>query len=116
MSKLTLTLLLILAVAAVALADVCLKKAAQSGGTLAQAFLSPWMALAIGLYLFQIFFFTYLFVAGWQLSIIGNLQTVFYALVVLSFGVFYFHETLTAVQVAGICLALIEVYLINTPV
>ncbi len=114
MSKLTLTLLLILAVTAVALADVCLKKAAQVG-TLSQAFLSPWMALAIGLYLFQIFFFTYLFVAGWQLSIIGNLQTVFYALVVLSFGVIYFHETLTAVQMAGICLALIGVYLINIP-
>lgn len=106
--------LIILAVIAVAVADACLKKASDEG-SLSRAFQSPWMIGAILLYLFQILFFTYMFVAGWELSLVGSLQTVFYALVVLSAGVFMFRETLTLVQGAGILLAVGGVILINLP-
>jgi drug/metabolite transporter (DMT)-like permease len=95
-------------------ADAFLKKASDEG-SLPRAFQSPWMVGAILLYLFQILFFTYMFVAGWQLSLVGSLQTVFYALVVLLAGVFIFRETLTLAQGAGVLLAIGGVVLINLP-
>jgi drug/metabolite transporter (DMT)-like permease len=101
-------------VLAVAVADILLKKAA-SHGSLSRALLSPWMAVAIGLYLFQIGFFTYAFMAGWKLSVIGALQTALYALVVLVAGVLLYRESLSPVQVAGILLAIGGVVLINWP-
>ena len=55
--NITQTILLILAVASVAIADVFLKKT-QALGSMSQAFMSPWMFGAVVLYLFQIFFFT----------------------------------------------------------
>lgn len=112
MLKLFHLLLIIVAVAAVAVADVFIKKASLSGNLL-EALKSPWMLGAIALYLYQIFFFTYIFVAGWQLSLVGSLQTVFYALVVLSASIFYFRETLTPAQGLGIVLAISGVFLIN---
>jgi len=106
--------IIILAVIAVAVADILLKKAAAQG-SIFQAIRSPWMAGAIGLYLFQIGFFTYAFIAGWKLSIIGALQTALYALIVLAAGVLVYRETLSPIQVAGILLALGGVVLINLP-
>jgi drug/metabolite transporter (DMT)-like permease len=114
MPKLLQISLIILAVIAVAVADACLKKASDEG-SLHRAFQSPWMMGAVLLYLFQILFFTYMFTAGWELSLVGSLQTVFYALVVLLAGVFIFRETLTLVQGAGILLAIGGVILINLP-
>ncbi|MFN8458178.1 MAG: hypothetical protein U0401_26595 [Anaerolineae bacterium] len=114
MPKLLQISFIILAVIAVAVADAFLKKASGEG-SLHRAFQSPWMLGAILLYLFQILFFTYMFVAGWELSLVGSLQTVFYALVVLSAGIFMFRETLTLVQGAGILLAVGGVILINLP-
>ena len=104
--------LLVGAVTSVAVADACLKKAA-SQGMLLQALTSPWMVGAVLLYLFQLFFFTYVFVSGWQLSIVGSLQTVLYALVVLGASLIFFQETLTRVQVVGIVLAVAGAILIN---
>lgn len=114
MPKLLQILLIVLAVIAVAVADAFLKKASDQG-SLHWAFQSPWMMGAMLLYLFQILFFTYMFVAGWELSVVGSLQTVFYALVVLLAGIFIFRETLTLVQGAGILLAVGGVILINLP-
>jgi drug/metabolite transporter (DMT)-like permease len=105
---------ILLSVVAVAIADVMLKKAATHGD-LILAFRSPWLATAIGLYLFQIGLFTIVFIAGWKLSIIGALQTALYALIVLAAGVLFFRETLTQIQVAGILLAIGGVVLINWP-
>lgn len=97
--------LMILAVVAVAIADVVLKRAANTDSFL-QAVKSPWMLGAILLYLFQILFLTYAFVIGWKLSIVGSLQAVVYAVVVVVAGVFYFRETLSPVQIVGLILAI----------
>ena len=101
-----------LAVIAVAVADVLLKKAAAEGN-LSSALTSPWLLCAIGLYLFQIGFFTVAFIAGWKLSVIGALQTAVYALIVLAAGVLLFNEHLSRPQVIGALLAFSGVILIN---
>ncbi len=105
---------ILLAVAAVALADVLLKKAAGQG-SLEAALRSPWLWGAIGLYLIQISLFTLAFLAGWKLSLLGALQTALYALIVLGAGVLVYHESLTRLQVTGIVLTLAGVLLINWP-
>jgi drug/metabolite transporter (DMT)-like permease len=101
-----------LAVVAVAVADVLLKKATVHGD-LAQAVRSPWLWGAVVLYLVQIGFFTYAFVAGWKLSIIGSLQAALYGLIVVAAGVLFYRETVTPVQVIGALLAVGGVVLIN---
>jgi drug/metabolite transporter (DMT)-like permease len=111
-SKLTQLTLIGAAVIAVAVADVLLKKATMHG-SLEHAIRSPWLWGAVGLYLLQIGFFTYAFVAGWQLSHIGMLQTALYALIVLAAGVLLYRETLTPIQIVGILLAIGGVILIN---
>ena len=104
--------LIIMAVIALAVGDVFLKKAALDD-SLWQVFKSPWLMGAMLLYLYQILFVTYFFHIGWQLSIIGTLQTAFYALIVILAGIFYFGETLTPVQIAGIVVTLCGVVFIN---
>ena len=105
-------LLVGLAVVAVAVADVFLKKA-TTPNDLGMALRSPWFWGAVGLYLLQIGFFTYAFVSGWKLSVLGALQTALYAVIVLVAGVVLYRETLTPVQFMGIVLALGGVALIN---
>lgn len=112
MSTLLHFVLIVLAVAAVAVGDVFLKKASLAGD-FTRAVGSPWMALAVLLYLYQIMFFTYAFVAGWRLSVVGMLQTVLYALIVLGAGVLYFKESLTVAQGLGMGLAFAGVVLMN---
>jgi drug/metabolite transporter (DMT)-like permease len=107
-------MVIILAVIAVAIADVLLKRAASSG-SVQVALRSPWMFTAIGLYLLQITLFTIAFIAGWKLSIIGALQTALYALIVLAAGVLLYNESLTRLQVIGVLLAFGGVVLINWP-
>lgn len=104
--------MIFVAVISVAVADVFLKKAAL-GDSMLKALKSPWMAAAILLYLFQIFFFTYVFVSGWQLSLVGSLTTVLYAVIVLGASIIFFHEKLTALQAIGIFLAVGGVILLN---
>lgn len=106
------TVLLFLAVSAVAIADVLLRKTHEIG-SLSKAIFSPWMLGAVLLYLFQIFFFTYLFVSGVKLVHIGVLQTILYAVIVLLAGIFIFGESLTPIQIVGVVLALISVTLLN---
>jgi multidrug transporter EmrE-like cation transporter len=112
--KLAQGVVIIVAVIAVAVADVFLKRASAHGSLLV-ALRSPWMATAIVLYLLQISLFTIAFIAGWKLSIIGALQTALYALIVLGAGVLLYHESLTRLQVFGILLAVGGVVLINWP-
>jgi drug/metabolite transporter (DMT)-like permease len=113
-SKLAQGAVIILAVLAVAVADVLLKRAATQGD-LKAALGSPLLFWAVGLYLFQIGFFIIAFHAGWKLSIIGALQTALYALIVLAAGVLLFQESLTRLQMIGILLAFSGVLLINWP-
>jgi multidrug transporter EmrE-like cation transporter len=105
-------LLVGLAVVAVAVADVLLKKA-TANNDLGAALRSPWFWGAVGLYLLQIAFFTYAFVSGWKLSVLGALQTALYAVIVLVAGVVFYRETLTPAQFVGVALALGGVALIN---
>ncbi len=105
------TILVILAVSSVAIADILIKKAAL--GSMRNALMSPLMLGAFVLYLFQILFFTYLFVHNAKLTHIGIMQTVFYALIVILAGVFLFGEMLTPIKITGITLALIGVILMN---
>ena len=112
--KLTQSLFILLAVAAVAVADVLLKKA-TSQGNLQSAWNSPWFYVAIGLYFLQIVLFTIAFVAGWKLSLIGALQTALYALIVVTSGVLLYNEDLTRLQITGVLLAIGGVILINWP-
>lgn len=105
-------LLIGLAVVAVAIADVLLKKATAQND-LSAAVRSPWFGGAIGLYLLQVAFFTYAFVSGWKLSVLGALQTALYAVIVLVAGIVIYRETLTPAQWIGVLLALGGVALIN---
>jgi drug/metabolite transporter (DMT)-like permease len=105
---------IILAVIAVAIADVMLKRA-TSNGSLWTSLRSPWLFIAVGLYLLQIGLFVIAFIAGWKLSIIGALQTALYAMIVLAAGVFLYHEDLTRLQVFGILMAFSGVVMINWP-
>ncbi len=104
--------LMLAAVISVAIADIFLKKAAVHGN-LWQALQSPWIAGAISLYIFQIVFFTYAFVRGWELSLVGSLQTALYALIVVGAGIFLLQEKLTGVQLAGVVFAIGGAVLIN---
>lgn len=106
------TFFVILAVSSVAIADIFLKKT-QALGSMSRALLSPWMAIAILLYVFQILFFTYLFISGAKLTHVGIMQTVLYALIVLGAGIFIFGETLTTIHTVGIIFALMGVVLLN---
>jgi drug/metabolite transporter (DMT)-like permease len=101
-----------LAVVAVAIADVFLKKASLAGD-FTRAVQSPWTGLALMLYAYQTLAFIWVFVAGWRLSVVGMLQTVLYALIVVGVGVLYFKETLTVAQGLGVGLALAGVVLMN---
>ncbi len=112
MQKIIFPVLILLAATAVAIADVFLKKASLSG-SLGAALRSPWMLGAVGLYLFQIFFFTYVFVSGIKLSVVGILQTILYALIVLLSGVFFFKESLSTLQIIGIALGVAGVILLS---
>ena len=111
-SKLTQLTLIGVAVIAVAVADVLLKKATVHG-SFEHALSSPWLWGAVGLYLLQIGLFTYAFVSGWQLSSIGALQTALYALIVLAAGVLLYRETVTPTQIVGMLLAISGVVFIN---
>ncbi len=110
--KLGYTGLLLLAVTAVAIADVFLKKASV-GHTFIETLKSPWMIGTILLYFFQIFFFAYVFVAGVQLVNVGILQTALYAVIVLTAGFLFFNETLSMIQIVGAILTFIGIALIN---
>lgn len=105
---------ILLAVIAVAVADVFLKKA-TSLGNLQSVWISPWLYMAVGLYLFQIILFTVAFVSGWKLSIVGALQTALYTVIVLTSGVLFYNEKLTSIQLVGIFLSCGGVILINWP-
>ena len=112
MPKLAQQAAIVLAVVAVAVADVLLKKAADQG-SLENILRSPWLFCAIGLYLLQIGLFVIAFFRGWELSIIGSMQIAFYALIILAAGVFLYNENPTRIQAIGMLLAFSGVVLIN---
>jgi drug/metabolite transporter (DMT)-like permease len=112
LSKPIYVLLLIIAVVAVAVADICLKRAALPG-SLAQALRSPWVVAAVVLYLIQVLLFVIVFTNGWELSVVGVVQVALYAIVTLGAGVLLFGEVLTLKQTLGLVCAMIGVLLLS---
>ncbi len=96
----------------VAVGDIFIKKAAVNS-SFTTAITSKWVVLGISLYFVQIVLFTWMFVKGWDLSIVGIMQTVFYALVILTAGHLVFKESLNTMQIVGLSLALIGILITN---
>jgi drug/metabolite transporter (DMT)-like permease len=111
-SKLVNVALVVVAVLAVAVADVCLKRAAQAGAA-SQVWRSPWLAAAVLLYLAQVALFVVVFAHGWKLSVVGLMQTALYAAVTLAAGVMLFGEALSLKQALGVALALAGALLLS---
>jgi drug/metabolite transporter (DMT)-like permease len=111
-SKVAYVVLLLIAVLAVAVADVCLKRATLSG-SLATAMRSPWTLAAIALYLIQVALFVVVFVQGWKLSVVSLIQTTLYAAVTLGAGVLLFGEALSPKQVVGLVFAIVGVVMLS---
>lgn len=102
---------IIMAGIAVGVADALIKKSTLSGFW--SAFHSPYMLAVLALYIAQVVFFIYVFVNGWELGIVGNLQMVFYSITVVTIGLIVFGEKISTIQWLGIGLALIGVVLMN---
>lgn len=115
MPKILQPILIVIAVISVALGDIFIKKASQSV-TLSHVFSSRYMFLGVILYLLQIVLFAWMFFQGWNLGIVGIMQTVLYALIVLGAGHFIFKEYLNAVQLAGLLMACVGVVIANVAV
>lgn len=105
--------ILIVSVLAIAIADVALKQAGAQSHSMKQLVLNPWFLSAIVLYIIQVVGFGYLFISGAKLSSIGIVQTVLYALVVITSGVFIFSESISVLQGIGIGLSVVGVILMN---
>lgn len=112
MANLNQSIIVILAGIAVAIADGMIKKTAI-GVSLTDALKNPLMIGVVFLYLVQIAFFTYVFVNGWQLGVVGVLQMVAYSAFVILTGIFVFKESFTVTQYLGFVLAVSGVVLIN---
>lgn len=106
-------LILVGSVLAIAVADVVLKHAGTQSHTFKQMIVNPWFIAALILYSIQVIGFGYLFMTGARLTSIGVMQTVVYAIVVITSGVFVFSESVSIVQGVGIGLSVIGVVLIN---
>jgi multidrug transporter EmrE-like cation transporter len=112
MADLNQAIIVILAGIAVAIADGIIKKTAI-GVSFTDALKNPLMIGVVFLYLVQIAFFTYVFVNGWQLGVVGVLQMVAYSVFVMITGVFIFKESFTVTQYLGFVLAISGAILIN---
>jgi drug/metabolite transporter (DMT)-like permease len=111
-SKYAHTGLVVTAVLAVAVADVCLKRATQAGAAV-HVLRSPWLAAAVVLYLAQVALFVVVFAQGWKLSVVSLMQTALYATVTLAAGVLLFGEALSLKQALGVALALAGALLLS---
>lgn len=104
--------LILLAVVSVAVGDIFIKKAA-TGSSFIAALVSKWVFVGVLLYILQIVLFAWMFVKGWELSIVGIMQIVFYTLIVLVAGHLLFKEQLNAMQIFGIALAIVGIVIAN---
>lgn len=113
MNKLLEILLIVIAVSAVAIADVFEKKIAVNVSSFWTAIRNPLMIAVVMLYLLQIAIFLYVFVKKAELGTLGVIQTALYAVIVIGSGVLFFNEHISLLQGFGIGLAIIGVVLIN---
>ena len=113
MQKLTQIAIVLIAAACVAVADILIKKAAFNTHNFFEALKNPLIIPAILLYIAQIVLFSYVFVKKWDLGIVGLMQMVFYAAIVVSAGIMFFQEKITTTHAAGMALALLGAILMN---
>jgi len=113
MDKLIEISLIVVAVSAVAFADVLAKKVAFTVNNLWDAIKNPLMLAVVGLYLVQIVIFTYVFVKKAELGIVGIIQTALYAIIVIGSGILFFNEKISLQQSIGTALAIMGVIIIN---
>ncbi len=102
----------ILAGVAVAVADALIKHSAGQRSFVGML-KDPIMVAVYALYLVQIIFFLYVFYAKWNLAHVGILQMVAYTVTILATGVLVFGESFTGIQIAGICVAIFGLVLMN---
>jgi drug/metabolite transporter (DMT)-like permease len=112
MNKLAEIGLIVIAVSAVAIADVFIKKAAFSADFKA-VLKNPLMLAVVGLYLIQILVFAYVFAKKAELGAVGIIQTALYAIIVIGSGIIFFKEDVSLQQGIGMALAIIGVIVIN---
>jgi drug/metabolite transporter (DMT)-like permease len=113
MSKIVQIALIVVAASSVAIADVLIKKAAFHTENFWEALKSPILLAAIALYIVQMLVFLYVFVHKAELGIVGIIQMVLYAIIVIGAGVLFFQEDISLLQGIGIGIALVGVILMN---
>jgi len=113
MEKLIQITLIIIAGGSVAVADGLVKKSAFNTQNFWIALKNPLMILAVMLYVVQIMIFTYIFVKKWNLGIVGIIQMMIYAAIVIFAGITFFQEKITPAHGAGMILALAAAILMN---
>lgn len=105
--------LIIVATAAIGIADVLLKKNFSSGTGFLHQLKDPLVLTAVGLYLLEVFIFSFLFYSKSELSIVGIVQVAFYSIIVIGSGILFFNEKMTVVHGIGIGFAIVGVTLMN---
>ncbi|MFO0704920.1 MAG: hypothetical protein U0517_03075 [Candidatus Andersenbacteria bacterium] len=113
MNKLTMLLFIVVAVTAVAVADVLTKKVSVGTDSYAQAIRNPLMLIVVALYILQILIFLYVFVKKAELGTVGIVQTALFALIVLGSGILFFNERFTLLKAIGVGLAIVGVALLS---
>src|SRR3989344_8220466 len=96
----------------IAVADALIKKTSVSGSFFSAVF-NPWMVLILALYFIQILLALYIFLNKGELAVYGNVFMVFYAILMVLFGVVFFGEQLSTLQILGIVLGLTGALLLN---
>lgn len=105
--------LIVIAVVAISIADVLLKKISVPATSFMSAVKNPLMLGVAGLYLIQIVIFLYVFVKKAELGAVGIIQTALYAFIVVGSGILFFNEEITVLKGVGMALAVLGVILIN---
>jgi multidrug transporter EmrE-like cation transporter len=113
MNKLLETGLIILAVSAVAAADVLIKKVFSPRTGFWTDLQNPWMIGVAALYIAQILIFAYVFDRKADLGIVGVIQTALYAVIVVGSGIMFFNEKVTLTQGIGMGLAILGVIFLH---
>ena len=113
MQKVWHTVLITIAVIAVAVADVLIKRIVTRHDSFMPSLTHPHTLLVVLLYGVQVVIFAYVFFHKANLSFVGVIQTALYALVVVGSGVLFFGEKITFVNGLGMALAIFGVILLN---
>ncbi len=113
MEKLIQIIIVIIAGASVAIGDILIKKSAIQTHNVIKGLMNPFMIIAVSLYLLQIVLFYYIFIKKWELGIVGLMQMVAYAAIVVTGGIVFFQEKITFSHGIGMLFALIGVILMN---